>query len=483
MTWPFPSGRNLALASASLVLALLCVGCGGGTSHTSISNPPPPPPPRTPAPVGGIQPSFFGFQCGTGNNSCPNEAWPNSVAQPGTIRLWDSGTFWNDIETAPGQYNGYAVLDGWLDTIAAQNKATAWGPPINVIYTFGFVACQEVGNCRNGSPSNCSSLGTFKGCIVPPDDFTGTLSGSPSFNNFVTNLVQHCSPAGNCVKDIIKNYEMWNEPNNPNFWHDTSATGELEVYQMVYAAVPIIWSNVPNATIMTMASTVDSQYTAQWLQYENTYPPAAGSNHQTLSDVVAWHQYLNSSTTEVAPDDPANTSRLYGMLSAIQAVPGWATKPWRITETGFQAYQTPFNCTAFSTNECIGQMVRWQLIVLSGNAQGLDWYSWNANIGSQPDYAAAWNYMMTYLLGGTFTNSCQAGSGGTWTCPFTETSGKTAQWVWSTNSSGGSSYAVPSGYSNAISFNANTPSSPPASTPVSAGQSINVTTMPTLLEQ
>ncbi len=483
MTWPFPSGRNLALASASLVLALLCVGCGGGTSHTSISTPPPPP--VTPAPVGGIQPSFFGFQCGTGSGNCPNETWPSSVAQPGTLRLWDAGVDWNDIEsTTPGQYD-FSTLDGWLDTIAAQNKASVWAVPVNVIYTFGFVSCAEVASCRNGSQSSCTSgtLATFKGCIVPPDDFTGTLSGSPSFNSFVTALVQHCSPAGNCTKDLIKNYEMWNEPNNASFWHENTpgGTGETEIYQMVYAAVPIIRQNVNNVTIMTMASTVDATYTADWLKLENQYPPAGGG---TLSDVVVWHQYLsiNGGGTEVAPDDPSNISRLNDMLSAIQGVLGWASKPWEITETGFQSLNPPYNCTAFSTNDCIGQMVRWQLIVLSGNASGLDWYSWNKNIGSQSNYAAAWSYMMKNLLGGTFTSPCSS-SGATWTCGFKETSGKTAQWVWSTNSSGGSSYSVPSGYSNAISFDVNTPSSPSTSTPVSAGQSINVTTMPTLLEQ
>lgn len=477
MLRPFPNGCIVAMACCCTILLILCLGCGGASSHTTFTSPPPTPPVVTPAPVGGIQPSFFGFQCGTGDMNCPNETWPNSVAQPGTLRLWDSGTFWNDIETAQGQYNGFGTLDGWLDTIAAENKSSVWATPVNVIYTFGFVACAEVANCRNGSPSNCSSLGTFKGCIVPPDDFTGTLSGSESFNNFVTALVQHCSPAGNCVKDLIKNYELWNEPNNPNFWHDTSATGELEVYRMVYPAVKIIRDNVPKSTVMTMASTVDAQYTAQWLQYENTYPPAAGG---TLSDVVAWHQYLNVSTSEVAPDDASNISRLNEMLKGFQAVPGWASKPWRITETGFQAYQTPFNCTGFSTSDCIGHMVRWQLIVLSGNSQGMDWYSWKANIGSQPNYAEAWSFMMKNLLGGTFTSPCSSPDNATWTCSFSETSGKKAQWVWSTNSSGGS-YSVPSGYSSYSAFNVSTSTS--GSTPVSTGQSINITTMPLMLVQ
>src|SRR5581483_4152143 len=272
MSLPFPKGRTAALACACFVLLLLCMGCGGASTHSSSVSPPSRP--ITPAPVGGIQPSFFGFQCGTGNNNCPNETWPNaSAAQPGTLRLWDASIDWNDIETSVGQYN-FATLDGWLDTIAAQNKSNVWAVPINVIYTFGFVACVEASSQTNQTP---------KGCIYPPSDFTSSLAGSPSFNNFVTAFVKHCSPAGNCVKDLIKNYEMWNEPNNSTFWYDNTSAGELVIYQMVYPAVKIIRDNVPNAVIMTMASTVDPQYTVQWLQYENQYPPASGG---TLSDVV-----------------------------------------------------------------------------------------------------------------------------------------------------------------------------------------------------
>jgi hypothetical protein len=241
--------------------------------------------------------------------------------------------------------------------------------------------------------------------------------------------------------------------------------------------VKIIRDNVPKAVIMTMASTVDADYTKAWLNLENQYPPASGG---TLSDVLVWHQYLNVSTSEVAPDDPSNVSRLNAMLAAKAAVSGWATKPWRITETGFQAYTPPYNCTAFSAADCIGQMVRWQLMVLSGNADGMDWYSWNKNIGSQPNYAEAWSFMMKNLLGGTFISPCSSPDNVTWTCSFTETSGKKAQWVWTTNSSGGG-YAVPSGYSSYSAFNLSTLTS--GTTPVSAGQSINISTMPLMLEQ
>lgn len=447
---------------------------------------------ETPA-SGSIASTGFGFQCSMSSNACgPNASWPVSVAEPNLLRLWDCGTGtlgqgcrWPDIEfTAPGVYT-WTYLDTWLDSIAAQEAADPWGKnSLQVIYTFGFVSCQEIAACVSGGLSACTpaayQLPNPKGCTMPPDDFTSSLSGSPSFNNFVTALVQHCSPNGNCVKDLIKNYEMWNEPNNPYFWHDTTSTGELEVYQMVYPATQIIRANVPNAVIMTMASTAVPSYTAQWLAYESQYGVGGCSQAgaEGCSDVVAWHQYLNNDQTEVIPEDSGNLQTFTSLASTAVA----ANKPWRVTETGWQAYDPPYACNGngtsnFSSSDCIGQMVRWQLLVLSSGGQGLDWYTWDVNIGSQPQYAIAWASMMNYLVGGTFSAPCAVGSdGSTWTCPFTEADGTKAQWVWTTNE-GGDNYTVPTGYVDYVDL-----AGDPAA-PVSAGGAAAISVSPLLFEQ
>jgi IPT/TIG domain len=413
-------------------------------------------------PSGSIAASDFGFQCGTNSTNCPNEIWPTSIAQPGLLRLWDSGTNWNDIEaSSPGQYT-WTTLDNWLDTIYAQTQSNPWGTGPDVMLTFGFVSCLET-----TGPSGP------KGCISPPTDLTA--SGSLSFNNFVTALVNHCNPNQRCVKDLIKYYEMWNEPNNINFWSGT----ELQIYQMVAPAVGIIRGVVngsggaQQAVITTMASTADAAYTATWLGYENSFG--------VISDVVVWHQYLNVQQTEIIPEDPANLAALSSLLSAKNGVSGWSAKPWMITETGFQAFVPPYNCRAFTATDCIGQMVRWQLIVLSNGAQSLDWYSWNVNIGSQPPYAQAWYSMMQYVVGGTFSAPCSlTGSSQVWTCDFTETDNTAAKWVWTTNSAG-ASYTVPvgSGYVDYLSLTGTTG----ASTAVNEGQSINISTTPIMLEK
>ncbi|MFY9909701.1 MAG: IPT/TIG domain-containing protein [Candidatus Sulfotelmatobacter sp.] len=419
--------------------------------------------------AGTIASADFGFQCSFNLKACPNGQWPTSIAQPNLLRLWDCGTGtlgqgcrWSDIEfSAPGVYT-WTTLDTWLDTIYAQTLADPWATPPAVVYTFGFVSCQEIAACRNDAEA-CS----IKGCTSVPDDFT--TAGSPSFNNFVTALVNHCNRNNRCVKDLIKYYEMWNEPNNPNFWTGT----ELQVYQMVAPAIGIIRSVVngqndaQTATIMTIASTAEPSYTATWLGYESQYGVG--------SDVVVWHQYLNDQTVEVAPEDPALESTLSNLIQDAVNV----GKPWQITETSWQAYTPPYSCdtSIFSTSDCIGQMVRWQLIVLSRGAQSLDWYSWNVNIGSQPSYAGPWASMMADLVGGKFSDGpCSTSDGVTWTCPFTEADGVTsALWVWTTDEAG-STFTVPPGFNNSLDLSG-------TSAAVNPGQLIDISVMPIMLTQ
>src|SRR5262252_8114861 len=129
-----------------------------------------------------ITAASFGFQCGTGKlTNCPNATWPTTVAQPGMLRLWDSQVQWHLLNNGRGSYN-WRVLDAYLDAIATHQ-------PRDAMYTFGYTPCWDTkGECERAW-----------GSTYPPDDLT--VSGSQSFNAFVTALVTHCSPAGHCVKD------------------------------------------------------------------------------------------------------------------------------------------------------------------------------------------------------------------------------------------------------------------------------------------
>jgi hypothetical protein len=413
-------------------------------------------------------PTNFGFQCGNGDTQdCGGQGygsiiWPTTQSQPGMLRLHDAGTHWSTIDEGSGAYN-WVFLDQWLDLIAQHQ-------PVKVSQVFTWVPCYLVAAHQCSAPPTAPS-----GTNVPPRDLTA--NGSPSFNNFVTLFVQHCSPNGNCVKNLIRGYEMWNEWDIKYHW-----TGSMEqIYQMVKPAVAIIRANVPNAVILMPSTTPDSDtglgYQADfqnWLNYENA--------NGRISDWIDWHVYLtNTNYTTRSPEDQWNKFNV-NFLSIQASTPGWETTPWANTETNFNGAPPPglnYTCPAaqFTKADCTGQIVRWQLLHASNGGRNLAWYKWKETIGSNQQYDAAYNYMMQYLGSGKFTAPCSSTMNGSipvWTCGFVQSNGTNSIWVWTPTESG-TTYTVPSGFTNYRDLNG-------GKTSVVAGHSIAIGPEPIMLE-
>lgn len=465
-------------------LLFLCFmgACGGSNSPAS---PTVVPPPTVPPPTPSSSPtaaSSFGMQCGIGDTAdCEGSGgtliqWPSTQAQPGMLRLHDAGTYWSILNPQPGTYD-WTNLDAWLDLIAQHE-------PVDVMQVFTWTPCWDTSPPYNASPYCGIAPTAPTGTDGVPSDLTP--SGSPSFNAFVSAFVQHCSAAGNCVKNIIKYYEMWNEWDLTFHWVGTMN----QVYDMVAPATKIIKSNVPNAVILTPSATPDAQGSASntglswqcdlqsWLDLENT--------NSRISDWVAWHVYLTTGgTSSNIPEQQFSTYNAIFLgiqngapapnCSVAPAVTGWTDVPWANTETNF-GLNLNFTCPAmYTADDCTGQIVRWQLLQASNGGSSVDWYKWNETIGGNLQYETAYFNMMQYMEGGKFTAVCSAVGGSLWTCPFTEANGTSALWVWTTSEAGGS-YPLPSGYVDYKDLTG-------ATTQVATGQSISITVEPILLEQ
>lgn len=441
--------------------------------------------------AGSIAASNFGMQCGIGtpiegqvnckgSGSTPID-WPTTglQAQPGLLRLHDAGTYWSQLNPSSGTYD-FTNLDEWLDLIAQHQ-------PVAVTQVFTWVPCWDstAGTCGIDpvAPSGTNGI---------PGDLTA--SGSPSFNAFVTAFVQHCSPAGNCVNNLIKYYEMWNEWDISYHWTGCGTMTQCAqaLYEMVAPAAQIIKTSVPNAVIFTPSATPASgTYQCDfltWLNLEDT--------NGRISDWMTWHVYLTTpdgSSTNKPEDQWANYNQNFlniqagGSVSGCGASPtsNWTTVPWANTETNFSGSATvDYECPAiYSAEDCTGQIVRWQILHDSigtdgpnNAASGLFWYFWLDTIGSNSQYETAYYYMMQYMVGGKFTAPASSPDNDTWTAPFLESDGQTeALWVWTTNEAG-VSFTVPSGYVDYKDLQGNT-------TNVSAGQWITLSVQPFLLEQ
>lgn len=186
---------------------------------------------------------FFGMNILHATHSTP---WPD--ARIASIRLWDTDdTRWSDIEPARGKFN-WEGLDRWLK-LAERNKA-------DVIYTFG-----RVPKWANGD----------KHQSVPPTDLK-------TWDEFVRAVVRHS-------KGRIAAWELWNEPNDPNFW-----TGDLStLLQMSERAYRIIKAEQPRAIVLTPSATWHDTSPSQWF---DKYFSAGGA---AFADVIAFHGYVGTS--------------------------------------------------------------------------------------------------------------------------------------------------------------------------------------------
>jgi hypothetical protein len=353
-----------------------------------------------------ITASSFEFQCGTGRpTNCPNVTWPTTIAQPGMIRLWDSQVQWAKINVGPDRYK-WDLLDAYLDAIAAHQ-------PRDTMYTIGYTPCWDTkGECRQGWGSS-----------YPPDDLTS--EGSPSFNAFVLAMVAHCSPAGHCVKDTIKYWQLWNEANGSQRW-----AGSIDqLYRLMAPAVKTIRSKVPGALILTPpVDRGDTDWMRDWMAEENKLG--------RLSDIYAVHLYMQKKRPESRFD------LIQRMVDLKNSTPGWSNTPWTDDETSFDAGD--YVC-ASTLDDCLGQMVRWHLLHFGAGAQIVGWFYFNTTIGRDANYSAVYHEMMQWLVGGHFTAACSA-NGDVYTCPFIEASGQHALFVWNPN--GDSSYVPTSRYAD-----------------------------------
>ena len=363
----------------------------------------------------------WSFDCIYWNDDCGlNGSWIPTKSQPGTVRLWQSGTEWGLLNNGYDSYD-WTYLDTWLDLIAEHQ-------PRAVIYTFGLVPCYIAsvgcdgkgwGNGHNFSPS-------------PPSDLTS--EGSPSFEAYVRALVEHCSPSGHCVKDYITYWEMWNEGNLTDFWTGTVT----QLYDMFKHVIPIIRSHVPGAVISTPpVCGGDTQWMTSWMKLENT--------NGRLSDYYGIHIYMRDSPPE------QRMGMLRSMLNTKNAN-GWTTTPWINSETNFN--NVSFACSAqFTPQDCRGQLVRWHVLQYAyqggaGGAFHVGWDKWDTITAG--GYDTYYYTMMQWLTGATFTASC-TNSGNVWMCPLTEASGTNALIVW--NAAGSSWYRPAAEYADYKYFN------------------------------
>ena len=356
-----------------------------------------------------------------------NEPWP--TVPFGAGRLWDTGTYWAEINTGNGKYD-WDLLDKWLAKFHEHGID-------DLLYTFGRMP-QWVSSRPNDS--DCAKAGSVKGIgsCGPPNDLKPDGTGTNQhWRDFVTAIATHSK---NSRTSHIRYWEIFNEPNQEKQWKGTNA----QLIRMAKDAREIILGIDPHALIVTPTGSLKFHQDVM----EEYLHDGGGKNE----DIVAVHGYVHNGKPG---SYPATADIIPGVqfLHKLMADRGLASLPIFDTETGWG----PAANMGFEDDDDFqsGFLSQFYFLHWSQGISRLYWYCWNnGKLGTlwSPDptnrsgpgrvHKAAGAYEQTYkwMVGATMNQLCSQSGDGIWTCGLTRPGGYEALAVWST--SGTKSYAA-----------------------------------------
>ena len=284
----------------------------------------------------------------------------------GTLRLWDSDTTWARLEPLPGQWQ-FGVLDRF---VAARQ------PGQEVILTLG-----QSPSWASSDPARPTFYGA--GATAPPTNLA-------DWTHYIQTVARRYTGR-------IKYYEVWNEPNDPNFYSGTVA----RLAELTQAASAALKAVDPDAKLIT-APAYSPGYLDQYL--------ATGAAQ--YADIIGYHAY--ATPPEEAARQLANV-RLVLARRQLTAKPLWDTEGGSGNDTTAPELAKTY-------------MARKYLTDLAFGAQNFGWYGWGPvtpyAVGTtendprvETPAAKAFAVMRGWLLGASLS-SAKIDAAGSWRLAF-----------------------------------------------------------------
>ncbi|HEY7296362.1 MAG TPA: hypothetical protein VH684_00380 [Xanthobacteraceae bacterium] len=318
----------------------------------------------------------------------------NSLLSPwppisfGSLRLWDLGVAWADINKSEGVYN-FKGLDSYINLVSAHGG-------VDLVYTFGHV------------PSWASS----RSCLPP--------SNLQYWTDFVRAIVTHA--AGK-----IKYWEVWNEPESPQFWCSDMST-LITLQSQAYGII----KSLDRTAMVLMPSTSGSSGPSYM-----TSLLAAGSGR--YGDIMSFHGYVNQSGESIAP--------YVGAYKSVLSRYGQGSKPMWDTEAGFPI--------TLDTDHQVAYVAQYHLLQWPLGVARFYWYGYDSgDVGGLQSSAnrlssagVAYREVGKWMSGAVMKAPCAQvnSSGVVWTCSLVRANGYSALAVWASGTAP-QSYSAPSPY-------------------------------------
>jgi hypothetical protein len=287
----------------------------------------------------------------------------------GTVRLWDTGTSWNQVEVGRGVYD-------WarLDRQVAQAEANG----------------QEVMLVLGGTPSWAAVGG------APGAEFAGPGSSMPMtdaslFEDYVRAVVQRYGGR-------IRAYQIWNEANIDQFWRGTPelmADLTARAYRQIKAAQP-------SATVV--AASTGSRWIKGFTDFYPQYLTALGNVGWPI-DAFSVHLYPKADGT------PLDRIFLLGLMRTALRIANAPVRPIWETEINYGVTNPGLGdaARAIPDVDIPGYVARTYVDSLRYGIARSYWYAWTPDyrlLGIQmfTNYPASHAYrtIRDWLVGATF---------------------------------------------------------------------------------
>ena len=284
--------------------------------------------------------------------------------QFGSIRIWDAGVAWNQIETKPNTdpstWN-WTKLDGIVAEAERKNQ--------KLLYVFGlvprFYAADPEAPAAPGYPLGGSQPPTRSGA----DKFDGTGAnangvGDPamdSYRRFATAMVKR-------YKGRIDAYQSWNETNLKFFWQGSAA----QAAELTKILDEVTTAEDPAA--LTVTASIATRSASGFFPFVDDYLTELAKRNWP-GDVYSAHFY-----PQFAWGVP-EIMKLEGMFKRVLADAGAPTKPIWNTEVNYRTNGTEEETRALIANPLTDAQIRTvvgQIYIrsLSVGIQRTYWYGW-----------------------------------------------------------------------------------------------------------
>jgi hypothetical protein len=318
--------------------------------------------------------------------------WPQTAF--GTWRLWDQqGTTWAALEPSKGVWD-YSLLDKAVQDAQTNNA--------KIILVLG-----QSPTWASARPTEFSFYGA--GAAAEPKDMQDWI-------DYLRNVATR-------YKGRILLYEMWNEPNDPNYFSGSVA----KAVELTRLAQETLKAVDPRIKLISSAP-----YSVGYLQQYL----AAGAGQ--YADIIGYHIY------NTPPEDDI---RLLADLRTVKQRTGVADKPLWITEGATGDNTTP-------AADAAGLLARKYLVEMLYGSSRFNWYVWGAATPfclatTDADQSAAnaagvaLGALQGWLVGGTIQTT-GVDSRQNWTVQMQTPDGLPGYIVW--NPRGAANWPVPAGF-------------------------------------